>query len=118
MKGSPENNTINVIATHNQALWGAGLIVDVLDSAKNNRVILKHVHFSHNSCTVDARTEGGAIKIHYFPKTESPSNIFITIDSIFDSDSVYYGGGISLSTNRERGVLVATNGITMRGCVW
>ena len=121
LKGFSENNTINIInchIAHNQALWGAGILVDVLDSARNTRIVMKHVYFLNNSCPIVAGTGGGAIRIHYFPRTDSPRNIINITDSIFDANSAYYGGGISLSTNRETGVLVATNGITMRGCVW
>ena len=121
LKGFSENNTINIISCHitrNQALWGAGILVDLLDSAKITRIVMKHVHFLNNSSPIEAGTGGGAIRIHYFPRTESPRNIINITDSIFDSNSAYYGGGISLSTNRETGVLVATNGITTRGCIW
>ena len=61
-KGSSENNTINVIDCHianNQAIWGGGLLVDVLDSARNNRVVVKRVAFFNNSCPFDAVTGGG-----------------------------------------------------------
>ena len=120
-KGFSENNTINIIhcyMVHNQGVFGAGLLVDVLDSAKDNKVKLKHVQFLHNSCPIDAGTGGGAIRIHYFPQVDFPNNIIYITDSMFDSNSAYYGGGISLSTNRETGVLVATNGITIKGCIW
>ena len=120
-KGFSENNTINIIhcyMAYNQGVFGAGLLVDVLDSARNNKVKLKHVQFFHNLCPIEAGTGGGAIRIHYFPQIDFPSNIINITDSMFDSNSAYYGGGISLSTNRERGVLIATNGITVRGCVW
>ena len=120
-KGLSENNTINIIhcdMAHNQGVFGAGLLIDLLDFARNNRVILKHVSFLNDSCPIEAGTGGGAIRIHYFPQVVSPNNIINITDSIFDSNSAYYGGGISLSTNRERGVLVATNGITIRHCIW
>ena len=120
-KGSSLNNTINVINCYmknNEALWGAGLLLDVLDHAENNTVIVKDVIFLNNSCPINAGTGGGAIRIHYFPQVNSPTNIINITDSRFDSNSAYYGGGISLSTNRERGVLVATNGISLEGCTW
>ena len=120
-KGSSLNNTINVINCYmknNEALWGAGLLLDVLDHAENNTVIVKDVIFLNNSCPINAGTGGGAIRIHYFPQVKAPTNIINITDSRFDSNSAYYGGGISLSTNRERGVLVATNGITLEGCTW
>ena len=120
-KGFSVNNTINIInccMKSNQAVWGAGLLVDVLDYAKSNKVAVKGVTFFNNSCPIDAGTGGGAIRIHYFPQVNAPSNIINITYSTFDSNSAYYGGGISLSTNRERGVLIATNGITIERCIW
>ena len=120
-KGLSENNTINITdcqIEHNQGVFGAGLLVDVLDFAKKNKVVVKRIRFFNNSCPIDAGTGGGAIRIHYFPQVEAPTNIINITDSRFDSNSAYYGGGISLSTNRERGVLTATNGITLEGCIW
>ena len=103
-KGCAENNTINVIdccMKNNQAVWGAGLLVDILDSAKNNRVVIKGVIFCNNSCPIHTGTGGGAIRIHYFPqvKVKAPTNIINITNSEFYSNSAYYGGGISLSTN-------------------
>ena len=123
LNGFAENNTINVIdcyINNNQAVWGAGLQLDVLNFAKNNKIVVKWVTFFNNSCPINAGTGGGAIRICYFPqvKVKAPTNIINITDSRFDSNSAYYGGGISLSTNRERGVLNATNGITMKGCIW
>ena len=117
IKGVSVNNTINVIncrMKNNQAVWGAGLLVDILDSAKNNKVVVKGVKFIKNSCPIASGTGGGAIRVHYFPLIKAPTNIINITDSRFDSNSAYYGGGISLSTNRERGVLTATNGINTR----
>ena len=107
-KGSSENNTINIIdcrIKNNHAIWGGGLLVDVLDSARNNRVVVKRVVFFNNSCPIDAITGGGGIRVNYFPQIESPRNLIVITDSIYDSNSAYYGGGISVSTNREVGVL-------------
>ena len=121
IKGVSVNNTINVIncrMKNNQAVWGTGLLVDILDSAKNNKVVVKGVKFIKNSCPIASGTGGGAIRVHYFPVIKAPTNIIVITNSRFDSNSAYYGGGISLSTNRERGVLNATNGITMKGCIW
>ena len=120
-KGSPEDNTINIIDCHienNQAVWGGGLLVDVLDNATNNRVVVKRVVFCSNSCPIDAETGGGGIRVHYFPQIESPRNQINITDSIHDSNSAYFGGGISVSTNREVGVLTDIDTITFHNCTW
>jgi len=120
-KGYSTNNTIVIVdcdIVSNGGLWGAGLLVDVLDFAVNNSVVIRNVNFTNNSCPLHSGTGGGAIRIHFFPQTLSPGNVLNISNTTFDSNSAYYGGGISLSTNRERGVLFATNGITLEGCMW
>ena len=120
-KGYSENNTINVIDCHlanNQALWGGGLLIDVLDSARNNKVVVKHVVFFNNSCPIDVKTGGGGIRVHYFPQIESPRNLIVITDSIHDSNSAYYGGGVSVSFKREVGVLTDIDKIIFRNSTW
>ena len=120
-KGSSENNTVNIIDCHlasNQAVWGGGLLVDVLDSARNNKVAVKRVVFFNNSCKIDAVTGGGGIRVHYFPQIESPRNLIVITDSTYDSNSAYYGGGISVSINREVGILTDIDAITFHNCTW
>ena len=120
-KGSSENNKINIIDCHlanNQALWGGGLLVDVQDSARNNRVFVKSVVFFNNLCPIDAVTGGGGVRVHYFPQIESPKNLIVITDSIYDSNSAYYGGGISVSIKREVGLLTDIDKIIFRNCTW
>ena len=120
-KGLSENNTINIInchIAHNQAVWGAGLFVDVLDNAKNNRVIVKRVTFLHNFCSVDATTGGGAIRIHFFAQLHLPNNTITVSDSMFDSNTAYYGGGASMTTHQEKGVYNASNKVIFHNCTW
>ena len=120
-KGVAKNNTINVIdchIAHNRAVWGGGLLVDVLDSAGNNSVAVKHVTFFNNSCPIDAVTGGGAIRVHYFPQLHLPNNTIIITDSIFDYNSAYYGGGVSMTTHREVGVFNASNRIIFHNSTW
>ena len=120
-KGLCENNTINVIdchITHNGAVWGGGLLADVLDSAKNNRVVVKSVNFSNNLCLVDVTTGGGAIRIHYFAQLESPNNTVTIMDSAFHNNSAYYGGGVSMTIHRETKAFNASNRVILQKCTW
>ena len=120
-KGNATNNSIailNCYMLNNGAVWGGGILVDILDFAQNNHVIIKDVHFKLNYIPIKTGTGGGAFRVHYYPQTDNPKNILNFTNCIFDSNSAYYGGGVSLSTNREKNVLTATNGITMRSCIW
>ena len=120
-KGLCENNTINVIdchIAHNEAVWGGGLLVDMLDFAKNNRVVVKSVNFFNNSCSIDVTTGGGAIRINYFAQLHLPNNTVIIMDSIFSHNSAYYGGGVSMLTLRETGAFYASNRVILQRCTW
>ena len=120
-KGFSHNNTINIINCHvsnNQAVWGAGLLVDVLDNAKNNKVIVKCVTFFNNFCSVDATTGGGAIRIHFYAQLRLPNNTITIADSVFDNNTAHYGGGASMTTHRETGVYNASNNVMFCNCTW
>ena len=120
-KGNATNNTIVIIdclMQNNGAVWGGGILVDLLDFAQNNHVVVKDVHFILNYVPIRTGTGGGAFRVHYYPQINSPGNILNLTNCTFDSNSAYYGGGISLSTNREKNVFTATNGITIRSCTW
>jgi len=120
-KGNATNNTIVIIdclMLNNGAVWGGGILVDLLDFARDNHVFVKDVHFILNYIPIKTGTGGGAFRVHYYPQIDSPGNILNLTNCTFDSNSAYYGGGISLSTNRETNVFTATNGITIRSCTW
>jgi len=120
-KGYSVNNSVtitNCVIRDNVAVWGGGILVDLLDSAQNNHIVIEDVKFINNSIPVEAGTGGGAIRIHYYPQLIRPGNIFNITNCMFELNSAYFGGGISISTHREKGVLAATNGITLSHCIW
>jgi len=98
-KGNATNNVIMIIDTlmlNNSAVWGGGICNDVLDGPQNNPVILRNVTFKGNSYPLAARTGGGGIRVNFFPQVIRPKDVFNISNSVFDSNSAYYGGG---STN-------------------
>ena len=119
-KGFAENNTVNIIDSyiaHNQAVWGAGFLVDV-DYASKNRIVMKNVYFFNNSCPIDAETGGGAIRVLFAAQVRIPSNMITITNSTFDYNFTYFGGGVFMSTNPEIGVLDASNRIEFSNCIW
>ena len=122
-KGNATNNTIRItdsIIKGNGAIWGGGLLFDILDSCNHNLVMVDNVILVDNSCFLGLGSGGGGIRIHFFPQLAmgASANIIKIFNTIFYNNSAYYGGGVSMSTNRERGVFVASNGITFWNCSW
>ena len=122
-KGNATNNSIVVtdsVVRGNGAIWGGGLLFDILDSSKNNLVVVDYVRLIENSCLLSLGSGGGAIRIHFFPQLAmgASANIINISNCAFYNNSAYYGGGVSMSTNRETGVFVASNGITYYNCTW
>ena len=122
-KGNATNNTVNLtncFVKGNGAIWGGGLLFDILDSSNHNLIIIANVALIDNSCLLGLGSGGGAIRIHFFPQLAmgASANMINISNTIFYNNSAYYGGGVSMSTNRERGVFVASNGITFWNCTW
>ena len=120
-KGNVTNNTFiitNCTAKNNMAIWGRGMLVYFLDSARNNNVTIKEVIFVNNSIPDRTKTGAGGLKIHYFPQVDSPTNTINVMDCTFESNFAYFGGGTALTTEHERQGLTASNGITFTCCTW
>ena len=120
-KGNTINNNFtltNCTTQNNVALWGGGMVIQLLDSAQNNNITINEVYFINNRIPFETGTGGGGIKINYFPQVNSPSNIVIITDCIFDNNSAYFGGAVVLITEREQQVFNATNKITFTHCIW
>ena len=122
-KGNATNNTISIsdsIVKGNGAIWGGGLLFDILDSSTHNLVVIDHVILIDNLCFLGLGSGGGGIRIHFFPQLAmgASANIINILNTIFYNNSAYYGGGVSMSTNRERGVFIASNKMTYWNCTW
>ena len=120
-KGNATNNSImitNCTIEDNMAVWGGGMLVDLLDSAQSNHIVIKDVNFANNSIPIETGTGGGALRINYFPQVDNAANIVSVTECKFDGNSAYFGGAISLSPKQENGACVATNKINFNRCVW
>ena len=120
-KGKTTTNTFtikNCNTSNNEAIWGGGILIQLLDSAQNNNIIIKEVRFINNTIPYKTGTGGGGIKINFFPQVDSPSNIVSITDCIFDHNSAYFGGATVLMIEREQKVFNATNKITFNHCKW
>ena len=62
-KGTAMNNSItinNCNFSHNNATWGAGLIIEIADSTIQNVVNVAGSHFTDNNCYVTESNKGGS----------------------------------------------------------
>ena len=109
-KGNASNNSITVtdcIFDSNKALWGGGLFVEFQDSAFKNTFTIISSHLLNNSLYFNDRlnegTGGGGARVGYvfFDKALSYSNEIVFHDCVFDSNSAYYGGGLSFYSARQ-----------------
>ena len=119
-KGNAINNNItitNCTIEHNMAVWGGGMLVDLLDLAQSNHIVIKDVIFANNSIPIKTGTGGGALRINYFPQVESAANIVNVTECKFDGNSAYFGGAISVSPKQEKGA-TNCNRINFTRCVW
>ena len=75
MRGVTQNNTVIIKDSkflHNQAVWGGGLFIELLDDSKDNHFILENLLFTTNYLTRygflnSAGTGGGAVRIALLP---------------------------------------------------
>ena len=120
-KGNATNNNVtitNCTIENNTAVWGGGMLIDLLDLAQSNHIVIKNVTFANNLIPIKAGTGGGALRMNYFPQVDNAANIVNVTECRFDNNSAYFGGAISLSPKQENGSRVATNRINFNRCVW
>ena len=82
MRGKAQNNTVIIRDCNflrNQAMWGGGLFVELLDDSRSNFFVLENLLFDSNHLPHDkflniTGTGGGAVKISIASKFFSTYN--------------------------------------------
>ena len=110
-KGKATNITItinNCYFTKNFATWGAGMIVEYVDSAIQTVVNVVQSHFIENECYYEEASKGGpggGVRVAtfvYFPSNESVDakykrNSILFTECEFTANKALFGGAMSIS---------------------
>ena len=111
MRGVAQNNTMIIKDSkflHNQAVWGGGLFIELLDDSKDNHFVLENLLFTTNYLTrygflSSTGTGGGAVRIAILPNFFSNYNTtFNFINCLFQNNTADLGRGISFELIREK----------------
>ena len=128
-KGHSLQNVINIsdcVFDHNYAVWGGGFHSDIVDYSTGNVLTLKNCTFTNNHCNYDdslstTGTGGGGARIaflFYDPRSKVTDNSVQFINCRFQSNTAYYGGGLSCRISKEKDVTVASNNLELVDCTW
>ena len=109
MRGVAQNNTIIIKDSNfldNQAVWGGGLFIELLDDTKDNHFVLENIFFTTNYLTRygylnSTGTGGGAVRIAILPKNFSNYNTtFNFTNCLFQNNFTDLGGGVSFGKTK------------------
>ena len=125
MRGIAQYNTVTIKDCkflYNQAVWGGGLFVGLLDESASNRLVLDNVLFDSNFVSSNKSlnitgTGGGAMKISLTPIAliQNYNSSFRFTGCIFINNVADLGGGIAFELSRET---PRTSDIYFTNCTW
>ena len=98
----------------NIALWGAGMHVQFINSAQQNRLILQDCHFENNRSPT---LGGGAMNIIHRSQSLEWNEV-IAENTRFFHNSAQFGGGIALYTKPNMETNNYSQVFTFRNCIW
>ena len=125
MRGLTQNSQIIIKDSkflNNQALWGGGLFIELLDESKDNNFVLENLHFDGNYLTRQGfsditGTGGGAVRVAIVPTFFSNYNTTFTFTNCtFHNNIADLGGGMSFEIIREQPTTSTT--IHFKSCTW
>ena len=125
MRGIAQNNIVIIKDCKflcNQAIWGGGLFIGLLDESVDNHFILENIIFDSNFLSPHefqniTGTGGGAVKISLTPISHisSYNTTFNFSSCTFLNNVADLGGGVSLELSRE---VPRTSDIYFTNCTW
>ena len=125
MRGVSYNNSIIIkdcIFLHNQAVWGGGLFIELLDEPESNFFSFENILFYENSLLHHGfrnitGTGGGAVRIAMIPKFLTNYNTtFNFTNCLFQNNVADLGGGASFELIREKPT--STTFFYFTNCTW
>ena len=128
-KGHSLQNVINIsdcVFDHNFAVWGGGFHSDIVDYSTGNLLTLINCNFTNNHCIyndtlITTGTGGGGARIaflFYDSQSKVTDNSVQFIHCRFQSNTAYYGGGLSCRISKENNVTAASNSLELVDCTW
>ena len=123
VKGNARHNRILVKQSQfrgNTAVWGAGLFVELQDSAENNTITIAESSLMNNQCPMDYHGNGGGARLGYvyYNDTYASHNRIIVDTCLIYHNSAYAGGGVSFYAPREPNSMYSTNRMDFIQCSW
>ena len=125
MRGVTQNSSILIKDSkfiNNQALWGGGLFIELLDESKGNNFVLENLLFNGNYLSPQGSSDitgtgGGAIRVAIVPTFLSNYNTtFNFINCSFYNNTADLGGGMSFEIVREKPS--SSTSIHFTNCTW
>ena len=121
LRGVAQNNTVIIKDCkfiNNQALWGGGVFIELLDNSRGNNFVLKNILFDANYVYHGITgTGGGAVRIAIVPNFFSNYNTtFSFTNCSFQNSIAGLGGGISVELIREQPS--SSTSINFINCTW
>ncbi len=113
-KGTAMKNIITINScyfSHNNATWGAGLIIEIADSTIQNVVNVAGSHFTNNICYVHESSKGGSgggVRVSSVVYYTQPMDKLLMRNSVsfkectFISNRALLGGAMSLSYHHQQ----------------
>jgi len=128
LKGKASYNNfkaINCSFIGNSAMYGAGMFVELQDTSNHNNLIIKDCYFGLNAIISErlgyTGTSGGGAMLSFIIFNSNTTVLYNSaafIDTVFESNFAFTGGGFSFHSGRETGVLYPTNHLSFYGCHW
>ncbi len=122
IRGNASHNSFrltNCVFSRNQAAWGAGLYILLIDYPQNNTIIVEDSTFEKNYCYHGA---GGGGSVGYLFGTEDivPSGNAVTFKNcdFRSNEAKRYAGGMSIYASRGLDNAALHNTIEMEDCVF
>ena len=128
LKGNASYNNFlvkNCTFRENIALYGAGMYTGLQDMANHNNLTVSSSRFYLNKIFPSnfgyVGTSGGGVVFSYVifgVRNHIAYNRAAFVDTIFESNAAFNGGGFSFHSGEEAGTILPTNSLSFVNCHW
>jgi len=128
LKGNASYNMFTILHCtfiENTALYGAGMFIELQDSSNHNNFAIKDSCFKLNKVFSKilgfTGTSGGGVMLDYNIFNNNNQILYNSvafINTVFESNFAFTGGGFSFHSSKENGVIQPTNHLHFIKCHW